>query len=314
VINTGSHDVERSIVVVNYNGGSKLLDCVSSVCQNTSKFELILVDNGSTDDSVATVSLKFPNVIVLRNSRNMGFAKANNTAIKIAQGKWIVLLNPDTRVTDRWLDHLVDGNGYSSQVGIITPKLLRMDGKTIDSVGHVFDFTTGYTGDRGSGEIDNRQYQEQEEVASCSFACAAIKREVINHIGFLDEKMVLYFEDVDYCIRARIAGWKVLYRPQSTVFHVRGGVTPKNQSRIQRWAVAYRLRIILKCYRRFDALKYGFLRIVRDLISGFAGMKNNDLDYSIGYFRSPLWNLLNLPIAERWLVQSTRKMQDDSQL
>jgi GT2 family glycosyltransferase len=299
-----------SIIVVNYNGGSKLLDCIDSIFRFTPNLELIVVDNGSIDNSISIIAEAFPEVIIIRNSKNIGFARANNMAIKKARGRWIVLLNPDTKVTKNWLDNLLKCAESSSGIGIVTPKLLRMDGKTIDSAGHVFDFRTGFSYDRGSGETDKAQYDSAEEVASCPFACAAVRTEVISGIGLLDQKMFLYFEDLDYCIRARVAGWRVFYCPSSVVLHMRSGVTPANSKRIQRWAVAYRLRIILKCYNGRNAVKYGVLRMLRDVMSAFAGLKNNDPEYFLGYLRSPIWNVLHLPFKERKQLQSSRKIPD----
>jgi GT2 family glycosyltransferase len=221
------------------------------------------------------------------------------------------LLNPDTVVTRDWLDSLVRSVGSSYEIGIVTPKLLRLDGRTIDSTGHDFDFKTGYTRDRGSGETDVGQYDNEEEVPSCCFACAAIRREVFGRIGLLDQKMVLYFEDVDYCVRARIAGWKVLYCPKSIVFHVRGGLSSKSPARWGKRAIAYRLRIMLKCYNAPNVIRYGIARILRDFVSMAAGIKNNDPEYFLTYLRSPTWNMVNLPIYERRLVQSTRRVPDE---
>jgi GT2 family glycosyltransferase len=304
--------VVYSIIIVNYNGGSELVNCVDSVFNFTSDFELIVVDNGSRDNSISDIAQRYPDCTIIRNSKNVGFSNANNTAIKKAIGRWIILLNPDTRVSRNWLDNLMKCADRASEIGIVMPKLLRMDEKTLDSTGHVFDFRTGFTYDRGSGETDVGQYDLVEEVASCPFACVAIRTEVVLGIGLLDQRMVMYYEDVDYCIRARAAGWRVLYCPTSVVLHVRSGLTPNSSSRIQKWAVAYRLRIILKSYERRDMVKYGASRILRDIISALAGLKNNDPEYFLGYLRSPIWNVLNIPLVERRLVQSTRKVSDDT--
>jgi GT2 family glycosyltransferase len=299
-----------SIIVVNYNGGNQILACLESVFQHTSNFEVILVDNNSTDQSAALAIRRFSQIMLLKNERNLGFAAANNVGMKKARGAWIVLLNPDTVVTVNWLEEL-SKCGASSKIGIIGPKLLRLDRRTIDSVGLNFNFKTGLSFDRGSGEIDIGQFDKVEPVPCFSFACAAIKREVILATGLLDERMVLYFDDIDYCIRARIAGWRVLYCPNALVLHARGGVTPKSSRRLQRQAVAYRLRIMLKCYSRRNAIKYGLLRIGNDMISTVAGLKNNDFEYFRGFLRSPLWNLLNIPLVERRQVQSSRKVSDE---
>jgi GT2 family glycosyltransferase len=303
--------VSTSIIIVNFNGGSQLRACLESLYEFTSDFELIVVDNGSIDGSVEVASKDFPKAILIKNSKNLGFARANNIGIRRAQGQWIVLLNPDTKVTKNWLVALLQLARSSDDIGIVTPKLIRMDGKTIDSTGHRFDFETGYTLDRGSGEPDHGQYEEVEELASCCFACAAIRREVLQHIGLLDEKMILYFEDVDCSIRTRVAGWRVLYCPMSVVFHARGGVSPRSASPMQRRAIAYRLRIILKCYSASNVIRYGSLRVCRDLVATIAGIRNRDIQYSLSYLRSPIWNLSNPPVRERRLVQMTRKVSDD---
>jgi GT2 family glycosyltransferase len=268
-----------------------------------------LVDNASTDQSALQAISRFPQTTLLKNERNLGFAAANNVGIKKARGRWIVLLNPDTILTRNWLEELVKC-GASSKIGIVGPKLVRLDRRTIDSAGLSFNFKTGLSHDRGSNEPDSGQFDTVESVTCLSFACAAIKREVIAAIGLLDERMVLYFDDIDYCVRAQIAGWKVLFCPKGLVLHARGGATPKSATRVQRRAVAYRLRIMLKCYNRRNAIKYGLFRVANDMISAVAGLKNSDFEYFRGFLRSPFWNLLNMPVIERRLVQSTRRITD----
>ncbi len=299
-----------SIVVVNFNGGALLLDCLDSVFKFTSDFELVLVDNGSTDGSETEAVRHFPRLKLIKNKTNLGFAKANNIGIRESKGEWVVLLNPDTMVTPSWLESLAKCAIAASEIAIVTPKLLRPDGKTLDSTGHLFDFRTGYTKDRGSGELDVGQFDEVEEVPSCCFACASIRRDVIHEIGLLDERMILYFEDVDFSLRARVAGWKVLYCPRSVVYHHRGGLTTTGSTSLQRRAIAYRLRVILKCYSFGNAVKYGTLRVFRDVMSMAAGIKNNDPQYFLSYLRSPIWNVLNLPVRERAETQSSRRILD----
>lgn len=303
--------VEYSIIVVNYNGGALLIECLGSVYRFKNRdFELILVDNNSSDGSEVTAAKLFPGLKLVKNEKNVGFAKANNVALEMAVGRWVVLLNPDTIVTPGWLDTLVRCAESGDHVGIVTPKLLRKDKVTIDSTGHLLEFETGRTADRGSGEPDRGQYDRVQEVPSCCFACAVIRKEVFEDIGPLDDKMILYFEDVDFSLRARIAGWKIIYCPRTSVYHVRAGVTPSLHKITQKRAVAYRLRIMLKCYDSSNVLKYATVRVLKDFISAAAGIKNNDLSYSLGYFRSPIWNLLNLPIKERIFIQSRRRVAD----
>lgn len=300
-----------SIVVVNYNGGSKVVDCLESVFKNSESFELLFVDNGSTDGSDRIVAREFPTIRLTKNTTNLGFAKANNIGIMQANGDWIVLLNPDTLVTERWLEGLAKCAQIEAGIGIATPKLLRFDRKTIDSTGHIFEFKSAQARDRGSGEEDTGQYDRTEEILSCCFAAVLIKREVIRQIGMLDEKMVLYYEDVDYCLRARIQGWKIIYCPESVVLHARGGVTTSKSAGMQRRAVAYPLRIILKCYSKGNALRYGREKFSKYLVSMVAGAKNRDLQYFLTYLRAVYWNAFNLPVHARQKVQRERRAKDD---
>lgn len=298
-----------SIIVVNYNGGSLIAKCIESVVRFTDDFELILVDNGSTDGSDLAIAASHPKIVILKNRSNIGFSRASNMGILHARGPWIILLNPDTTVTPDWLGNLSECMKSSPRHGIATPKLMRPDGTIMDEAGLNFDFSTGYTRGRGAGEVDNGQFNGRREIPSCSFACAMIRRDVFKEIGLLDEKMFLYYEDVDFCLRARIAGWKVIYCSESLVYHTRGGLTPRS-SVFRRNAIAYRLRIMLKCYDFHNVLKYGAARIFRDVVAMAAGIKNNDLDYFLSYLRSPFWNIINLPIQERRTVQSKRRVYD----
>jgi len=298
-----------SIIVVNHNGGSLIARCIESVVRFTDDFELILVDNSSTDGSDLAIADVHPETVILKNRTNLGFSRASNMGILHAKGPWIVLLNPDTIVTPNWLANLSECMKSSPRHGLATPTLMSPNHAIIDESGLTFDFSTGSTRGRGAGGVDNGQFNVREWIRLCSFACTMIKRDVFKEIGLLDEKMFLYYEDVDFCLRARIAGWKVMYCPESLVYHTRGGLTPRS-SIFRGNAVAYRLRIILKCYDSFNALKFGVARVFRDVVAMAAGIKNNDLGYFLAYLRSPFWNVINLPIQERRTLQSKRRVSD----
>jgi GT2 family glycosyltransferase len=298
-------------VVVNYNGGPLLSQCVESIRRHTRDYEIILIDNASTDNSLALIS---PGVDlrVFKLSSNIGFAKANNLGIKASLGHYLVLLNSDTVVTRNWLNVLVGQAERDPRIGLVTPKLLRPGNPPIlDSTGHLCHYQTGICRDRGQGELDKDQYDSMTELPSCCFACALIKKHVFLHIGLLDEKMFLYFEDVDFSLRARIAGWRVIYSPESVVYHARGGSTHTTGKR-QLWSRsrAYLLRIILKNYQARPMFLYGSRRFVTELIGIVAGVKNRDRDYAWGCVESILWNLVHFPARERVLVQRLRRIPD----
>jgi GT2 family glycosyltransferase len=198
---------------------------------------------------------------------NLGFAKANNLLLAKAKGKYLVLLNPDTEVTPNWLDHLIKKARSDAGIGIIQPKLLRPNG-LIDSTGHAWK-RWGVPYDRGAGEVDEGQYDNETELSSCCFACALVKREVFDRVGLLDEKLFLFFEDVDFCLRAKRAGWRVVYSPNSVVYHVKhGSGVPTG-----RFYMPY---IALKI---FGPKRY--LKMVGFIILGIpVGLKNSDWAYT----------------------------------
>jgi len=302
-----------SIVIVNYNSGPFLLHAVESVRKFTADYELIVVDNASIDGSVGHLS-DFHDVSIVRLSRNQGFSKANNVGIRMARGRYVVLLNSDTRVEQRWLEKLIEAAEAVAEVGIVSPKLLRLDGR-LDSTGHVFHFKDCSVEDRGTGEIDSGQYDQVNKLISCSFACVLIKRKLFEMTGLLDEKMFFYFEDVDFCIRARLAGWQVSFCPLSVVYHARGGSTRSYRgSRLANRSRAYALRIIVKNYEAKDALVCGIRQVGLLLAGVVAGLKNGDADYSVGRLYSVLWNIVRAPLSERSRVQATRTISDSELL
>ncbi len=179
--------------------------CLESIRQYTRDYEVLVHDNSP------------PNP-------NLGFARANNLLIRKARGDYIVLLNPDTWVTEGWLDRLIETAQSDPRIGIVQPKTLRPNG-LLDSTGHRYTFFYGVymPGDRGAEEVDNGQYDTKTELKTCTFAAALIKRRVLETIGLLDEKMFLYCEDMEFCLRAKRHQWRVVYCPTSVVYHVRHG-------------------------------------------------------------------------------------------
>jgi GT2 family glycosyltransferase len=304
-----------SIVIVNRNGGEVLAPCIESVRENTRDYEILLVDNGSTDNSLRSVK-QGPDLRLIRLRSNLGFAGANNVAIKASRSRYVVLLNPDTIVTPSWLDKLVNEAERSPIIGVVTPKLLRPGSpRILDSTGHIFQYQTGAARDRGIGEYDSGQYDKKTELLSCSFACGLIKREVFEDIGILDSHLFTLYEDVDFGIRARLAGWRVVYRPDSIVYHARGtGTKEVVKDRINSSSTAYGLHIMLKVYQPRLALRFGGRRFLMYPFCIAAGIRNRDRAYVKGNLRSAVWTLAHIPLRERIFCQRRRRISDDMQV
>ena len=300
-----------SVVIVNFNGGRMLARSVESVRSHSKDCEIIIVDNNSSDGSVALLEAS-SDLRVIKLQRNMGFARANNIGIRASAGPYVVLLNSDTQVTPSWLDHLILKAEASPNIGMVGPKLLQSrDHSILDSTGHVFQFETGLSVDRGYGQVDKGQFDSFTDVPSCCFACVLIKRIVFEQIGLLDEKMFFYYEDVDFGLRARIAGWRVVYCPDSIVYHARHGSTIGGQrKKVRDLSQPYPLRIMLKNYQVVNMLRYAGRRALLNLLRIVAGVKNSDSDYAERYARELSWNLIHFPIKERILLRKLRKIPD----
>jgi GT2 family glycosyltransferase len=206
--------IDLSIIIVNHNNEKFLKDCLSSVFDQTKKheFEVILVDNNSSDNSVGLVSKTFPKARIIRNKENLGFCKANNIGLKTYQGRYALLLNTDTIVKDGALDKLVEFMDANPQVGACGPKLLNPDGTP-----------------QHQGGLFNRRFWLSKNPTRVDYvigACLLVRKEAIDKVGGLDENFFFSNDDLDWCRRIRKAGWDVCFLPQAEVLHY-GGFTIK---------------------------------------------------------------------------------------
>ncbi len=222
------HPPVVSIVVVNWNGLVYLKGCLATLTDQAFRyFEIIVVDNGSDDGSVEFISGRYPQVVVLENKTNRGFAAANNQGIGIARGRYIAVLNNDAEVDKDWLKNLVRrADSSSSDVGMWTCKILSMDDHiTIDSVGGLLISSCGIAKGRGRSEKDRGQYDGDDEVFIPSGCAAMYRREMLDKVGLFDEDFFAYCEDTDLGLRARLAGWKTQSVPDAIVYHHYSGTT-----------------------------------------------------------------------------------------
>ncbi|MDI6704261.1 MAG: glycosyltransferase family 2 protein [bacterium] len=209
-----------SVIIPNWNGMNLLKDCLPSLKNQTYQdFEIILVDNGSTDSSVEWTRMNYPEVRIIELKENMGFSKAVNCGIKEAKGDLIALLNNDTIADSNWLFELNKALS-THQVDFCASKVLFL-GKDnlINSCGDSYG-VDGRARNIGFREKDNGQYREKRLVFGAS-ACASIyKRSLFNKIGLFDPDFFLVYEDVDFSFRAQLAGFKCLYVPEARVYHL----------------------------------------------------------------------------------------------
>jgi GT2 family glycosyltransferase len=246
--------ISISAVIVNYCTKCLLQDCLISIGKSgVSDLEVIVVDNHSTDGSVSMVRREFPDVRVIENLENVGFSRANNQGIEVALGKYILLLNSDTVVRPGAVEAMAGFMDGHPQAGGVACRLLNADGSIQPSVGRRLGAGPGILrlivrmsglsglvrGDRARRFLGRylsfalgpalRSYLDPYvtgdfamEVDSISGACLMLRREAVDQAGLLDENFFMYLEDLDYCIRLRMAGWKLYYVPTGEIVHLVG--------------------------------------------------------------------------------------------
>ena len=233
--------MDLSVIIVNWNTKKLLEDCLRSTFKFTKdiSFEVIVVDNGSEDGSQAMVKKKFPQVKLIPNKDNMGFARANNQGIRIAKGKYILLLNSDTYLIENSFIKLVEKADSFIKLGAMGPLLLNEDRSIQQSVGffpHLPQVAWWMTfiDDLPGGTIlkpyhvdHDSFYKNQHEVDWVTGAAFLIPKKVTDKVGFLDEKIFMYGEDFEWCFRIKKAGFKVYFSPSAKIVHIGGGSVNK---------------------------------------------------------------------------------------
>jgi len=215
-------DPSVSIIVVNLNGRGLLADCLDALKGQEypeDRVEIVLVDNGSTDDSVDFVRYAYPRVRVVEAGQNLGFAGGNNLGARHATGDYLALINNDARADPGWLRAMVDAIGGRPDVGCAASKMLDQDGETIDFVGTALNlYGRAFQIDEGIPVVPGFYDAPRELLAPCGGAMM-IRRDVFWQVGGFDEDYVAYFEDVDLGWRLWLCGFKVLFVPASVVYH-----------------------------------------------------------------------------------------------
>ncbi len=234
--------MDLSVIIVNWNTRDLLQLCLSSclVGQTGLDYEIIVIDNGSVDGSAAMVNDKFPQVKLIRNQHNLGFCAANNQGLRLAQSRYVLLLNSDTQVWPQTFSKLVKYADSQPRSGVIGCHLVNPDGsdqwsvrrfpQVIDQIiilTKLANFWPKLLNRYLMADFDYRQANNVDQVMG---AAMLIRQEVLSDIGLLDERFWSWFEDVDFCYRARAADWLVSYTPSATIRHDKGQSFAQHQS------------------------------------------------------------------------------------
>lgn len=223
-----------SIIIVSWNTVGLLRNCLQSIYDETKKysFEIIVVDNDSPDNSANMAAKEFPEVKLIVNKDNRGFAPANNQGLEIAKGRNILFLNPDTLVINNAIDKMIEylDENKKNRVGIVTCKLLNDDGTLQKSVNNFFSFWSSLFENRFFAELFKKlntkktfmsfwDHSELREIDWSYGAVILITREVFEKVGYLDDRFYIYAEEMDYYLRAKKAGYRAIFLPDVEIIH-----------------------------------------------------------------------------------------------
>jgi GT2 family glycosyltransferase len=220
-LTTYDPSVPVSVIVVNWNGRSHLDVCLRSLLRQTlAELEVILVDNASTDDSLAFVQAQFGGAVrVLSQTSNVGYAAGLNAGIGAARGRYLLALNSDTELAPECVAVLVAAADRWPNAGMFAPKILSFDDRRVlDNVGHLL-YPDGLSRGRGRLEIDRGQYDGDEEIILPSGCAVLLRRAMLADVGLFDADLFAYCDDTDLGLRARLAGWRCRAVPGAVVFH-----------------------------------------------------------------------------------------------
>ncbi|HET8568504.1 MAG TPA: glycosyltransferase family 2 protein [Candidatus Limnocylindria bacterium] len=239
---TGDERCDVSAIVVSWNTADLLDECLRSLADGTPpgvSSEVIVVDNGSADGSAELVRLRWPAAVLIANAENRGFTKANNQAIGVARGEFLLLINADAALAPGALERMVDAMRRDRSLGAVGPRLVYGDGSWqrwtagrapgLLSLASYFLFLERAARGRGifAGLYLGRDVRERMDVDWVSSACMLVRRAAIDAVGPLDERLFVYMDDVDLCQRLRDGGWRVQYVPDAQAIHHMGQSTKR---------------------------------------------------------------------------------------
>ena len=208
-----------SIIILNYNAGNLLIDCVDSIEKSAyTNFEIILVDNVSKDNSHKKCKEKFSSINLIENEKNLGYCEGNNVGLRVAKGEFIVVLNPDTIVDNNWLDELLKAYQENGE-GLYQPKFLVISDKSmLLSTGQMIQlFGFGYS--RSKGDKDKKLFEKFEQINYASGTCLFTSKKILDKIGLFDPFLFAFHDDLELCWRAALNKIKSFYVPGSIVYH-----------------------------------------------------------------------------------------------
>lgn len=301
-----NYQLSVSIIIVNWNTRDLLLRCIKSIEEKTQNlpYEIIVVDNASSDDSAEAVRQQYPRVKLIASDENLGFAAGNNTALKHANGEYILLLNPDTIVEDDAIQQMMEYLHDNSDVGAVGCRILNSDGTLQESYWMEFPsekwlFFKAFYLDKIARVLSNRSVSEQNlplSVAHLLGACIMTRHSIISELNGFDESYFLYMEETDLCYRIKKLSRSIYYLPSARIIHFgqQSSMQAAEWTNVELYLNLYRFllknqnpSIIARIAIRITILSAGLIRIMLWTIRLCTRRKDYELSRKMlrGYFK-----------------------------
>jgi GT2 family glycosyltransferase len=276
-----------AVVILNWNGKSFLEKFLPSVISSTyTNLQIIVADNASTDDSIAFLQTNYPAIKIIVNESNGGFAMGYNSALKKVKADYFVLLNSDVEVTTNWIEPIIQLMEADKMIAACQPKILAEQNKAsfeyagacggwIDKFG--YPFARGRVLDHI--EQDNGQYNDAQPCFWATGAAMFVRASVYEQLGGLDEYFFAHQEEIDFCWRLQLSGYKVYVQPASVVYHVGAGTLAKGSSKKTYLNFRNNLIMIYKNSYGFPLLSKLYMRFNLDAIAAYKGLFTGDIKY-----------------------------------
>lgn len=272
--------LDVSIIIVNWNTRKLLQNCLTSVYEQTGdvKYEIIVVDNGSTDDSMEMVKKNFPLVNIIENAENLGFARANNIGIRKSKGRYICLINSDITILGDCIGRLKAFMDSRPTVGMAGPKILNPDRTIQHSCRHFPSIWNNLCQSLGLNHIfpkseffsdwimDYWSYDSIRSVDALSGCFLMVRRKALDEVGLLDEDFFIYGEDLDWCRRFHKAGWDIVFYPETEAVHLIGASSASAPVKFYLELQKAALRYWRKHHGRIGKVSYSAIILLRETI------------------------------------------------
>jgi GT2 family glycosyltransferase len=300
------------VVIPNWNGEDSIKDCLKSIVKQSIKVNVIVVDNGSIDKSVEIISKNFPEVELIKNPVNRGFAGGVNQGIARAielGAEYVATFNNDAVAEQKFIENLYKYLDKNKSDGIATCKLLDASGKKLDSTGDYYT-VWGLPYPRGRGEKEIDKYDNQTGIFAASGGASLYRTSMLNEIGYFDEDFFAYYEDVDLSFRAQLADWKVAYVPSAVAYHQIGATSSKIRGFTTYHTLKNLPQLLVKNVPRKYIFRIGSRYILTHVLfyvraitrgNGWSAFKG-DLDAAF---------LLTSSLSKRRAIQKNKKVSDE---